>query len=260
LTTLPICVYFNIKKLRGVLFIMLNSRSPIPLYHQLADIILEKIRSDEYSPGDRIPSENELAARYDIGRPTVRQATDMLIRKRFLIRKRGSGTFVCEKRKEVDLFSLAGTTSAFNKKGIEVTTRILQKIRLKRIKPDPKNPFGGRKAYFFSRLTRVENSPVIIEDMYLHQGLFKGIDAIDLSGRSLSQIVGEHYYMKPDSGRQTFHIGYLSGDKRDILEINSKTPILVVQRYLNFDQAKNAIYSELYCKTDQFVFSQELVV
>jgi len=239
---------------------MLNSRSPIPLYHQLADILLEKIRSGEYSPGDRIPSENELAARFGIGRPTVRQATDMLIRKRFLIRKRGSGTFVCETHKEVDLFSLAGTTSAFNKKGIEVTTRILKKIRLKHIKSDPKNPFANRNAYFFSRLSRVEKSPVIIEDIYLHQGLFKGIDAVDLSGRSLSQIVGENYYMKPDSGRQTFQIGYLSGEKRNILEVNSKTPILIVQRYLHFGQADSAIYSELYCRTEQFVFSQELVV
>jgi DNA-binding GntR family transcriptional regulator len=239
---------------------MLNSRSPIPLYHQLADIILEKIRSEEYLPGDRIPSENELAARYGIGRPTVRQATDLLIRERFLIRKRGSGTFVCEKHKEVDLFSLAGTTSAFNKKGIEVTTRILQKIRLNHIKADPKNPFANQKAYFFSRLSRVEKLPVLIEDMYLHRDLFKGIDAIDLSGRSISQIAGEHYHMKPDSGRQTFRIGYLSGVKADALEVNSKTPILVVQRYLHFDQAINAVYSKLYCRTDQFVFSQLLVL
>jgi GntR family transcriptional regulator len=237
---------------------MLNSRSPIPLYHQLADIILEKIRSSAYSPGDRIPSENELAARYGIGRPTVRQATDLLIRKGFLIRKRGSGTFVCEKHKEVDLFSLAGTTSAFNKKGIEVTTRILKKIRLIRIPYDPENPFANKKAYFFSRLSRVEKTPVLIEDMYLHQTVFKGIDAINLSGRSLSQIVGEHFYMKPDSGRQTFRIGYLSGEKADVLEVSSKTPILIVKRFLHFDQAKDAVYSELYCRTDQFVFSQEL--
>jgi GntR family transcriptional regulator len=243
-----------------LLFFMLNSRSPIPLYHQLADIILEKIRSAEYSPGDRIPSENELADRYGIGRPTVRQATDLLIRKRFLIRKRGSGTFVCEKHKEVDLFSLAGTTSAFSKKGIEVTTRILQKIQLKHIESHSKNPFASRMAYFFSRLSQVGKSPVLIEDMYLHQDLFKGIDAIDLSGRSISQIVGEHYYMKPESGRQTFRIGYLSGEKADVLQVNSKTPILMVERYLHFEQAKDAVYSELYCRTDQFVFSQELEI
>jgi GntR family transcriptional regulator len=94
--------------------------------------------------------------------------------------------------------------------------------------------------------------------MYLHQGLFKGIDAINLSGRSLSQIVGEHYYMKPDSGRQTFGIGYLSGEKADVIEVTPNIPILVVKRFLHFEQAKNAVYSELYCRTDRFVFSQEL--
>ena len=237
---------------------MLNTRSPIPLYHQLSDIILEKIRSSEYSPGDRIPSENELAARYGIGRPTVRQATDLLIRKGFLIRRRGSGTFVREQHKSVDLFSLAGTTSAFNKKGIDLTTRILKKIRLKYIKYNPDNPFMDKKAYFFSRISCVEKTPVLIEDIYLHQNLFKGIDTINLSGRSLSQIVGDHFYMKPDRGRQTFQIGFLSGEKADLLEIETKTPILIVQRYLHFGQVKNAVYSELYCRTDQFVFSQEL--
>ncbi len=237
---------------------MLNSLSPIPLYHQLANIILDKIRAGEYSPGSKIPSENKLASHYGIGRPTVRQATDVLVKKRMLIRKRGSGTFVCKRQKEIDLFSLAGTTSAFNKKGITVTTHILQKIRLKQIRYDSENPFANQKAYFYSRLSRVENVPVLIEDMYLHETLFKGMDKIDLSGRSLSQIVDEHYYMKPNSGRQTFRIGYLTGEKASDLDVTPNTPILIVKRFLHFDQAKNGVYSELYCRTDQFVFSQNL--
>lgn len=237
---------------------MLNSLSPIPLYHQLANIILDKIRQGEYPPGTKILSENKLAAQYGIGRPTVRQATDLLVRKRILMRKRGAGTFVCEPRKEVDLFSLAGTTSAFNKRGIKVTTKILQNIRLKRIRYDPENPFSKKRAYFFSRLSRVEIMPVLIEDIYLHDELFKEIDKINMSLRSLSQVVDEHYYMKPSGGRQNFRIGYLSGEKADNLEVTPDTPVLIVKRFLNFYQTKNAIYSELYCRTDQFVFSQTL--
>jgi GntR family transcriptional regulator len=237
---------------------MLNSRSPIPLYHQLADIILAKIRSGEYPPGSRIPSENSLAARYSIGRPTVRQSTDLLVRKRILTRRRGSGTFVCEKQKEVDLFSLAGTISSFHKKGISITTRILQKIRLKFIEYDPENPFANKKAYFFSRLSRVEKAPVLIEDIYLHPALFSGIDKFDLVGRSLSQIVDEHYYMRPSGGKQNFRIGYLNGNRALKLDVTPDTPILTVKRFLHFEKAINAVYSELYCRTDQFVFSQKL--
>ncbi|MBW1748022.1 MAG: GntR family transcriptional regulator [Deltaproteobacteria bacterium] len=237
---------------------MLNIKSPIPLYHQLADIILAKIRSGEYPAGSRIPSENGLASRYGIGRPTARQATDLLVRKRLLIRKRGSGTFVCEQQKELDLFSLAGTTSAFHKKGMSMTTHILKKIRLKSIGHDPENPFSNEKAYFFSRLSMVEKIPVLIEDIYLHDTIFTGIDKMDLSHRSLAQIVDEQYYMQPIGGVQNFRIGYLNGKNAQNLEVAADTPILMVKRFLHFDQAKDAIYSELYCRTDQFVFSQTL--
>ena len=237
---------------------MLNSQSPIPLYHQLADILLFGIRTGDYPPDSRIPSEHALAATYGIGRPTVRQAIDLLVRKRILVRKRGSGTYVLTKQKEINLFSLAGTTSAFHREGASVVTHILKKTRLTAIGPDPENPFSGQTAYFLSRLTRVEEAPVLIEDIYLHAGIFAGIDAIDLEGRSLSQIVDERYFMRPVNGRQTFRIGYVEGSKAVDLTISPTTPILVVRRFLHFPQAESAIYSELYCRTDQFVFSQTI--
>lgn len=237
---------------------MLNPQSPIPLYYQLADIILAKIRSREYPPDSKIPSENSLAASYGIGRPTARQATELLVRKGILVRKRGSGTFVRQKQKEVDIFSLDGTTSSFHKKGIQVTTHILKKTRLMLVGDDPENPFSGQKAYFVSRLCRVEEMPVLIEDVYLHPTLFSGIDQIDLSGQSLSQIVNERYNMRPTSGKQNFRIGYLTGKKAENLAVSPTIPILVGKRFLHFEQAKNAFYSEFYCRTDRFVFSQTI--
>ncbi|MFC1828934.1 GntR family transcriptional regulator [Thermodesulfobacteriota bacterium] len=237
---------------------MLNPDSPIPLYHQLADIILAKIRAGEYPPGSKIQSEHSLAAHYGIGRPTARQATDLLVRKRILIRKRGSGTFVSEERKEVDLFSLAGTISSFSEKGISVTTRLLEKIRLKKIGDDPENPFANEPAFFLSRLSTVEDMPVLIEDIYLHATLFSGIERMNLSGRSLSRVVAEHFYMRPVGGKQNFRIEHLSGAKARRLAVSPETPILTVKRYLHFAQSKNAIYAALYCRTDQFVFSQNI--
>lgn len=237
---------------------MLNPRSPVPLYHQLAEILMARIRSNQYPSGSRIPSEHSLAETYGIGRPTARQAIDLLVRKRVLLRRRGSGTYVRAKRDEIDLFSLAGTISSFHKKGLAVTTEILRKTRLKSIGADPENPFSGRKAYFFSRLSRMERAPVLIEDIYLHLDLFAGIDEIDLARRSLSQVVDERYFMRPIGGKQNFRIGYLHGEKGKALAVSPNMPVLVVKRFLHFPQAENAIYSELYCRTDRFVFSQTI--
>jgi GntR family transcriptional regulator len=64
--------------------------------------------------------------------------------------------------------------------------------------------------------------------------------------------------MRPTGGKQNFRIGYLTGEKAKNLDITSGIPILAVKRFLHFEQAKNAIYSELFCRTDHFVFSQSL--
>ena len=237
---------------------MLNPNSPIPLYHQLADIILKEIRSGKYAPGSRLPSENDLAATYEIGRPTVRQATEMLVKKRLIVRKRGSGTFVRAEPQEVDLFSLAGTISSFQKKGISVVTRVTKKTGLVSVKKDMENPFSQGSAYFLSRISLVEEEPVLIEDLYLDPQLFMGIEKIDMTDRSLSQIVDEQFHMRPTGGRQNFRIGYLSGQRAFKLDVSDDTPILMVKRFLDFPQKSNAIYSELFCRTDRFVFSQTI--
>ena len=85
----------------------LNPNSPLPLYHQLAERLLEGIRSGDFPTGARLPSEPQLARAYGIGRPTVRQATEVLVRRRVVERKRGSGTFVVDTPDGADLLSLA---------------------------------------------------------------------------------------------------------------------------------------------------------
>ncbi|MFP5212656.1 MAG: GntR family transcriptional regulator, partial [Acidobacteriota bacterium] len=188
---------------------MLNPQSPIPLYHQLSELILAKIRSGEYPAGSKIPSEHVLATQYSIGRPTVRQAVDLLVRKRLLDRRRGSGTFVSPRQEEVDLFSLGGTISSFHKKGISLETRILEGVRIVDVEGGPENPFSGGRAFFLSRLSLVEDTPVLLEEIYLHPECFPGLDSMELEGRSLSRIVDERYAMRPVSGRQNFSIGYV---------------------------------------------------
>ena len=237
---------------------MLNADSPIPLYHQLADILLGKIRSGTYPPGTRIPSEHSLAKDYGIGRPTARQATDLLARKGVLIRKRGSGTFVQTRQREVDLFTLAGTMASFEKGGISVLTRTVCPTRLITVEKNMENPFYNQKAYYLCRISHVEETPVLLEDLYIDPAHFKDMDLVDMENRSLSQVVREQYYMRPIGAKQNFKIGYPDERKAGLLGISRTTPLLTVNRFIHFSNVKNAIYSDLFCRTDRFIFSQTL--
>lgn len=237
---------------------MLNFQSPVPLYHQLAEILTDEIRSGKYLAGETIPSEIELKNQYKIGRPTVRQALDLLVKNDLVLKKRGAGTFVKKKTREVDLFSLAGTSLAFGAKDISIETKILEDISLIDVKEDKENPFFNTKAFYLSRLTRTENKPVLIEDIFFHPRLFTGIDKIDLTGKSLAQVVLDNYYLKPENGRQTFRIVSLPLEKAKILNLDKNDQILEVKRTLNFPGAKKAVYSRLLCRTDEFAFSQTI--
>jgi GntR family transcriptional regulator len=237
---------------------MINPQSPIPIYRQLADLLTAKIRQLEYLPGGRIPSEHQLAATFGIGRPTARQAIDLLVRKGLLTRRRGSGTFVCEAQQEVDLFSLDGTTASFRKRGVAVKTRIITPVHLRTIGPDPDNPFKGQAAFFLSRLTQVDQMPVLMEDLYLQAALFSGIEKLDLEGCSLSAVAEEQFYLRPIGGKQSFSIGYADPGRQLHLKVGTQTPVLMVKRYLHFPQMANGVYSHLWCRTDQFVFTQNI--
>ncbi|MFK7896651.1 MAG: GntR family transcriptional regulator [Myxococcota bacterium] len=242
----------------------LNPESPIPLYHQLADVLLERIRGGEYALGSQIPSEPELARHFGIGRPTVRQATDQLIRKRCLERRRGSGTFVTEPPEQVDLFTLAGTMASFEKRGIGVKTTLVQRPKRMQVGVSQgeevarENPFVGREAYFLSRLSRVRSKPVLFEEIHLDPETFPGLERMALAGRSLSELVESQFQMRATSADQSFRVHSPRAECAALLGITDDQPILLVQRSLHFGLVRDAIFASLYCRTDQLVFSQTL--
>lgn len=236
----------------------LNPASPLPLYRQLADWLLERIRDGEYPSGSRIPSEPELARAFSVGRPTVRQATDLLVRRQCLERRRGSGTYVVEPPERVDLFSLAGTLASFEQGGVAVRTTIVRRTRRVHVEPDPENPFSGRCAWSLSRLSRVDGEPVLLEDLYLDVDRFPGLTRHSLASRSLSRLVDEQYHLRPESADQNFRVVRAGVSRAELLDCAAREPLLLVRRTLHFPGAPAALYAELACRTDRLVFSQTL--
>ena len=65
-----------------------------PLYQQIYDELKEAIERGEYTPKERIPSEPELAEKYEVSRITVRRAVEELCTDGYLVKQLGRGTFV----------------------------------------------------------------------------------------------------------------------------------------------------------------------
>jgi len=228
----------------------LNTQSPIPLYRQLAERLLADIDSGLYEVDGKIPSEHHLAEQFAIGRPTVRQATDLLIRQGRLERRRGSGTFVTPPAPNIDLFSLAGTTAALQNSDLDARLELLVSATRTR--------FSNDDFFNVQRRVVVDNQPVLLESLYFHADIFSGMDKHNLENRSLSALVKEAYFLEPTAAEQTFSVVLADKDIASTLALPEQTPLLRVHRTLHFGEYQSAMQAHITCRTDRFEFSQSL--
>jgi GntR family transcriptional regulator len=71
-----------------------------PLYLQIKAVLIKGLDAGEWQPGDPIPSEIELAARFGVSQGTVRKAIDALATDNLVVRRQGKGTFVATHTEE----------------------------------------------------------------------------------------------------------------------------------------------------------------
>jgi len=73
---------------------MVDRNLPIPIYYQLKSLLKEQIQEGSLRPGDQLPTEQEICARYAISRAPVRHALAELVQEGWVYRRAGQGTFV----------------------------------------------------------------------------------------------------------------------------------------------------------------------
>jgi GntR family transcriptional regulator len=75
-----------------------------PLYQQIKVLLVQGLETGEWKPGEAIPSELELAARFGVSQGTVRKAIDELAAENHLVRRQGKGTYVATHAEPRTLF------------------------------------------------------------------------------------------------------------------------------------------------------------
>jgi DNA-binding GntR family transcriptional regulator len=78
--------------------VTIDRQSPVPLYHQLAEQLINAITDGQLQPGDPFENEIAVAERLQVSRPTVRRAIQELVDQGLLVRRRGLGTTVANSK------------------------------------------------------------------------------------------------------------------------------------------------------------------
>lgn len=152
-----------------------------PLYRQIKSLILQSLQSSEWKPGEPIPSEIELAARYRVSQGTVRKAIDELAADNLVVRRQGKGTFVATHAAQHVQFRFLKLVPDSGLPGSEgPAQRDIIDCRRVRASADVARSLGLRTGDAVLQARRVLSfaaTPTIMEDIWLPATPFKGLTA-----------------------------------------------------------------------------------
>lgn len=201
----------------------------IALYRQIKQDLVRRIEKGELRPGEALPSETDLCERYGVSRPTLRQATQDLIRDGLLVVRRGVGTFVAQTRVRQQLGSVLGFTDKMTSQGRRASTQVLERSVHKASKLDPTIATelqlqSDSSVLRVIRLRLADNIPVMVETMHISLDSFPGIQKIDLEKVSLYQALRDRYGVQVVQLRETLEPVILSQAEAELLETRGRTP------------------------------------
>jgi len=153
-----------------------------PLYRQIKTLITQSLEAGAWKPGEMIPSEVELAARYKVSQGTVRKAIDELAADHLLVRRQGKGTFVAthnEARAQFRFLRLLADDGAEHPhigkllecRRLRASAEIARGLELK-----PADPVIQIK-----RLLEFDGAPTVLDEIWLPGNVFRGLTLERLS-------------------------------------------------------------------------------
>ncbi len=214
----------------------IDRNSPIPLYYQLKQIVLEHIKQRTWKPGDMIPSEQELQDVHNVSRTTVRQTLADLVNEGHLVRQQGRGTFVAEPSAKLshNPAERQGITEYMLQQGITPGWQVLSSewCAAPLDVAEQLNIAEGDRVMCVRRLRLADDEPIGYHIAYLPEHIAARIDEDSLTrGESLAYIA--HIpQMRSSRASRTIEAVYADSTTGALLSIDRDVPILQITRVI----------------------------
>ena len=235
-------------------------KSPIPLYYQLKQIMIEKIKTREWEPDSLVPSERELTELYRVSRATVRQAISELVNAGMLYRKQGKGTFVAHPKLEQSLRSIYSFTHSMRALGLEPSSRVLVQAVV-----DPPqevrqmlNLKVGEKVIKLERIRLANGEPLLVENTCVPEKLAPGLNTVDLAGGSLYDFLTHKYHHTISSARESLEPVIIDNYTADLLRVQPHKPAFAVERVAFTAESQPVEHTKSIARGDRLRYIVEL--
>jgi GntR family transcriptional regulator len=219
--------------------------NPAATHRQLAQQLRQAIAGGGYKPGDRLPTEPELARRHSVSRVTARQAVMQLVREG-LVRRRGKGSFVAEPPVHHDLVDLHGIYDELVARGVNPSIELLDYAEV----VPPANvagrlASGARKALHFKRLYLRRGEPFAVAWAWLSPALPK-VSRELVAAHTTYDLFENVMHLKIRHADLSVRARRADPEMRKLLRLRAHAPVIALERVSYLADGKPAEYT-LYC-------------
>ena len=235
-----------------------------PLYQQIKGLLLQSLQSGEWKPGESIPSEMDLAARFRVSQGTVRKAIDELASENLLVRRQGKGTFVAthaEQHVQYRFLKLMPDRGDAATEG-PAERRIID-CRSSRASAEVARALGLRSGESVIQARRVlafRGVPTILEDLWLPGAAFKGLTAQQMSdypGPTYAMLELE-FGVRMVRADEKIRAVLPDAEQSALLQVTPATPLLsVIRTSYTYNEVPMELRRGLY-RTDTHHYRNEL--
>ena len=232
-----------------------------PLYQQIKVLLLDRLQAGEWKPGEVIPSEMELAARFKVSQGTVRKAIDELSQENHLVRRQGKGTFVAthaEERTQYRFLRLMPDDGGDGRlqrrlldcRRMRAPAEVARALDLK----------AGEAAVQIRRLLLAGAEGVVLDEIWLPGPLFKGLSADKLSAwrGPMYGLFEAEFGVRMVRAEEKIRAVAAADDDAAVLGLPPRSPLLLVERLsYTYGDKPVELRRGLY-RTDRFHYRNQL--
>ena len=233
----------------------LQSNGDTPLYLQLKEWMLERIRNKSFGPDAALPSERLLMSELKISRATVRQAVDALEREGWVERQHGRGTFVNHQKVEQPTGRLSGFSENMRLAGFTPSSKLVS-ARLE----DPGegvanllNLLPGQVVAAVERVRLADDEPLMLERSFLNYRFVPKLLEHDLSG-SLYELLTVHYRLELSAGEESIEVLAADADLAEKLNMSVGDAVLYTERLVTDARGNLLEFAQRYARADKCKF------
>jgi GntR family transcriptional regulator len=238
----------------------IDRRSPVPLYYQISEAILEIIKKERLEPYTKIPPEEYLCKTLNVSKMTLRQALGKLVSDGMLERRQGSGTFVAQRKIQRKATKLVSFFDDTRDKGLVLTSRVLEQAIIRPNRQVIRQlQLGAReKVLRIIRIRFTNKLPLVVNYAHVPQRLCPNLLQENLERISLSKLLEERFQISPEYAVQNLQAVRATANDAAFLEIKEGDPLLHMERTMfNHDHLPVSYYVSLF-RGDKYIFSSTL--